>query len=62
MAFACGARTGVLAIRMPPLQNTSSNWPLYLPCGRGSGSARHRPPHEAEVACLLGDPRAGGVG
>jgi hypothetical protein len=41
---ACGARTGVLAIRMPPLPNTSSNWPLYLPCGRGSGSARHRPP------------------
>jgi hypothetical protein len=30
MAFACGARTGVLTIRMPPLRNTSSKAALYL--------------------------------
>src|SRR5512132_3874772 len=30
MAFACGARLGVLTIRMPALRNTSSNEPVYL--------------------------------
>jgi hypothetical protein len=30
MAFACGARVGVLTIRMPPLPNTASKESLYL--------------------------------
>src|SRR5512132_864877 len=62
MAFAWGARTGVLTIRMPPARTTSSNGPLYLLSrsrirNRLPSSARSRP-----RSCLLGDPRAVGVG
>jgi hypothetical protein len=62
MAFACGARTGVLTTRIPPLPNTWSNEPLHLPSRSRISKRALVGEVEAEIARLLGDPRAGRVG
>src|SRR5512133_3902939 len=63
IAFAFGARSGVLTIRMPSLRKTSLKGPLYL-LSRFTNQEADAVVREVEakVARLLRDPDAGGIG
>src|SRR5437764_798342 len=62
IAFACGARTGVLTIRMPSLRKTLSKEPPYFAVAIANKEADVALAEvETEVARLLGHPLAGGI-
>ena len=63
MAFACGARTGALTIRMPAAaEHVVEGGAVFAVAVADQEAHAVAGEVEAEVACLLGDPGSGGVG